>query len=95
MISCFRCSSKRDVQRKTALQNNAMLAGIDDVLELTHERYGEDDIISDDEDMLRSFWSDDDDWEEAEYKKGESIEREETSSTETVVQSTAQGGDGV
>lgn len=67
LLQVFKQTSMFNV--KTALQNNAMLAGIDDVLELTHERYGEDDIISDDEDMLRSFWSDDDDWEEAEYKK--------------------------
>lgn len=67
LLQVFKQTSMFNV--KTALQNNAMLAGIDDVLELTNERYGQEDIISDDEDMLRSFWSDDDDWEEAAYKR--------------------------
>jgi N6-adenosine-specific RNA methylase IME4 len=62
LLQVFKQTSMFNV--KTALNNNAMLAGIDDVLELTNERYGDDDIISDDEDMLRSFWSDDDDWED-------------------------------
>jgi len=62
LLQVFKQTSMFNV--KTALQHNAVLAEIDDVLGLTSDRYGEDDIISDDEDMLRSFWSDDEDWDD-------------------------------
>lgn len=62
LLQVFKQTSMFNV--KTALQHNAVLAEIDDMLGLTSERYGEDDIVSDDEDMLKSFWSDDDDWDD-------------------------------
>ena len=67
LLQVFKQTSMFNV--KTALQNNAMLAGIDDMLDMVNG-YGPDDIISDDEDMLRSFWSDDDDdWGDSSNKK--------------------------
>lgn len=62
LLQVFKQTSMFNV--KTALQHNAVLAEIDDMLGLTSERYGEDDIVSDDEDMLKSFWSDDEDWDD-------------------------------
>lgn len=60
LLEVFKQTSMFNV--KTALQDNAMLLGIDEVLEYTNERYGPDDMLSDDDDILRSFWSDDEDW---------------------------------
>jgi N6-adenosine-specific RNA methylase IME4 len=62
LLQVFKQTSMFNV--KTALQDNAVLAGIDELLEFTNERYGDDEIMSDDEDMLRSFWSDDEDWDD-------------------------------
>lgn len=68
LLEVFKQTSMFNV--KTALQNNAMLAGIDEMLEYANDWQGEDDMVSDDEDMLRSFWSDDDDeWETSGKKK--------------------------
>lgn len=67
LLQVFKQTSMFNV--KTALQHNAMLAEIDDVLGMTSERYGEDDIISDDEDMLKSFWSDDEDWDDGSSRR--------------------------
>lgn len=60
LLEVFKQTSMFNV--RTALQDNAMLMGIDEMLEYTSERYGTDEILSDDEDILRSFWSDDEDW---------------------------------
>jgi N6-adenosine-specific RNA methylase IME4 len=59
LLQVFKQTSMFNV--KTAMQDNAMLLGIDEVLEYTHERYGLDEELSDDDDFLRSFWSDDED----------------------------------
>lgn len=67
LLQVFKQTSMFNV--KTALQNNAVLADIDDMLGLTRERYGEDDIISDDDDMLKSFWSDDEDWDDGSSRR--------------------------
>lgn len=61
LLQVFKQTSMFNV--KTALQDNAMLTGIDDILGDLDERYGsDDDFDSEDEDMLKSFWSDDEDW---------------------------------
>ena len=61
LLQVFKQTSMFNV--KTAMQDNAMLTGIDDFLVELDERYGsDDDFDSEDEDMLRSFWSDDEDW---------------------------------
>ena len=61
LLQVFKQTSMFNV--KTALQDNVMLTGIDDILGDLDERYGsDDDFDSEDEDMLRSFWSDDEDW---------------------------------
>lgn len=57
LLEVFKQTSMFNV--KTALQDNAMLAGIDEIMGIGQAGY--DDMVSDDEDMLRSFWSDDDD----------------------------------
>jgi N6-adenosine-specific RNA methylase IME4 len=67
LLQVFKQTSMFNV--RTALQDNAVLAGIDELLELTNDRYGDDDIISDDEDMLRSFWSDDEDWDDSRRRR--------------------------
>jgi len=59
LLEVFKQTSMFNV--KTALQDNAMLMGIDEMLEHQADRYGFDDEISDDDDLLRSFWSDDED----------------------------------
>lgn len=60
LLQVFKQTSMFNV--KTALQDNAMLMGIDEMLEANAERYGFDEDISDDDDLLRSFWSDDEDF---------------------------------
>jgi len=61
LLQVFKQTSMFNV--KTALHDNAMLTGIDEFLGELDERYGsDDDFDSEDEDMLRSFWSDDEDW---------------------------------
>jgi len=60
LLEVFKQTSMFNV--RTALQDNAMLMGIDEVLGYTGDRYGPDELLSDDEDLLRSFWSDDEDW---------------------------------
>jgi N6-adenosine-specific RNA methylase IME4 len=63
LLEVFKQTSMFNV--RTALDNNTMLLGIDEILEATGDRYGLDDPISDDEDVVRAFWSDEDeDWEE-------------------------------
>jgi hypothetical protein len=63
LLQVFKQTSMFNV--RTALDNNTMLLGIDEILEATGDRYGLDDPISDDEDVVRAFWSDEDeDWEE-------------------------------
>ncbi len=57
LLEVFKQTSMFNV--KTALQDNAMLMGIDEMLDHHADRYGFEDEISDDEDLLRSFWSDD------------------------------------
>ena len=59
LLEVFKQTSMFNV--KTALQDNAMLMGIDEMLEHQADRYGFEDEISDDDDLLRSFWSDDED----------------------------------
>ena len=59
LLQVFKQTSMFNV--KTALQDNAMLMGIDEMLGYTAERYGYDEVVSDDDDLLRSFWSDDED----------------------------------
>ena len=61
LLQVFKQTSMFNV--KTALQDNAMLTGIDDILGELDGRYGsDDDFDSEDEDMLNAFWSDDEDW---------------------------------
>jgi len=60
LLEVFKQTSMFNV--KTALQDNAMLMGIDEMLEHQADRYGFEDEISDDDDLLRSFWSDDEDF---------------------------------
>ncbi|KAL4531484.1 hypothetical protein Ndes2526B_g04403 [Nannochloris sp. 'desiccata'] len=57
LLEVFKQTSMFNV--KTALQDNAMLMGIDEMLDHQADRYGFEDEISDDDDLLRSFWSDD------------------------------------
>lgn len=57
LLEVFKQTSMFNV--KTALKDNAMLLGIDDVLGYTSMRYGSEDPVSDDDEFLKSFWSDD------------------------------------
>jgi hypothetical protein len=56
LLEVFKQTSMFNV--KTALNNNQMLMGIDEILDYAAERYGTDEDVSDDD--LRAFWSDDD-----------------------------------
>ena len=60
LLQVFKQTSMFNV--RTALQDNAMLMGIDGVLDYAQGRYGSEDPVSGDEDFLRSFWSDDEDY---------------------------------
>jgi len=69
LLQVFKQTSMFNV--KTALQDNAMLTGIDDILEDLDGRYGsDDDFDSEDEDMLKAFWSDDEDWDGGKRRRG-------------------------
>lgn len=56
LLEVFKQTSMFNV--KTALRDNAMLMGIENVLGYTITRYGSEDPVSEDDDVLRSFWSD-------------------------------------
>ncbi|KAL4447954.1 hypothetical protein ABPG75_005173 [Micractinium tetrahymenae] len=56
LLEVFKQTSMFNV--RTALQDNDILMGIDEILEHTSERYADDEAVSDGEDMLRTFWSD-------------------------------------
>ncbi|KAL4425126.1 hypothetical protein ABPG77_008231 [Micractinium sp. CCAP 211/92] len=56
LLEVFKQTSMFNV--RTALQDNDILLGIDEILEHTSERYADDEAVSDDEDVLRTFWSD-------------------------------------
>ncbi|PRW51014.1 putative aarF domain-containing kinase chloroplastic [Chlorella sorokiniana] len=58
LLEVFKQTSMFNV--RTALEGNEVLLGIDDYLEAAAERYGDDEDMSDDEDLLRAFWSDED-----------------------------------
>lgn len=58
LLQVFKQTSMFNV--RTALQDNLMLMGIDGMLDYAQERYGNEDPVSEDEDFIRSFWSDDD-----------------------------------
>ncbi|GAB4822646.1 hypothetical protein N2152v2_009692 [Parachlorella kessleri] len=59
---------------RTALEDNAMLMAIDDLLEGAEERYGEDEDFSDNEDFIKAFWSDEE--EEVDLFADEDLEGE-------------------
>ena len=71
LLEVFKQTSMFNV--RTALDNNEMLLGIDELLEAAGERYGIDEQVSDDEDVVRAFWGDEDDewavedWSDDEY----------------------------
>ena len=55
LLEVFKQTSTFNV--KTALQDNAVLMDIDEAF----DRYGDDELLSDDDDIMRPFWSDDED----------------------------------